>query len=1259
MDDVAVTPFSSFPLFLALTLLAQAGLSGAAALAQVSAAGLGTRVNGSLFGSCRAGSCAVNGGTRAGDNLFLRLGQFDTRSGIGAVRIDAAGRRNVILGVTHPQGTYLNAPLQLNRPANLFLLSPGGLWLGRGAAFQRVPNLVLSTAAALDLPGGRFHALSSTASDLADLAQAPLLRFDEVAVPGGQPGLIGAAGAGPLVIENGLLSISRSLILDATTGSLRLRQAGLSAGSSLRLSGRQLALRHSTLAAGEPGRRGLVELRTGQDPATGGFGSGLLERVRLSGNQITLSAGSLRLIESQLMAPRGWVELQTTNPAGAGADLRLERSTIDLNPQAAADLLNPQRIRRLQADGSVQEITNPTPHIGLFARGDLQIEASLLNASLKVPPGSEPAPEAILAAFPARSGLIFAQSAGGISVSGSGLHTDASHTLAGVLLVLAGQELGGGGGEARGSLQVRDSQLSSSGGAGYGYVVLQANDGLRVLDSSIAAITDRFPVLPGFTPLEGLPLAYVSGSITLYNESSAQPLVVSGSRIEALHHNGGGPLASPLLSPPEEPSSASGSFAGVEYAWTQGLYYGSSGGFLQLYSTGGLLLDQGSSLDVSSLDPVSGRIENKAGLIALIGVGPAPIEIREASLQARSGAPLDPADHDHSGGLIYIYGDGDIRLDDVRLDLRSTTLVEPSPLSATIHDPFLSIKAAQQLTLAGDTQLLASAANVIAPPTPPLADVFFTYGINLFGGTVLDQAPSVVVEGPLFSEFDPRPTADLLRNFEEVLDRNRVSFEGEYTASATGLPAWPLPLAADGSSSLPPPQLAVLPAGPPQAVELQSQLDPAQQLLEAQQQALADTVAALGLPSGSGRVRSVAELQQRLSRVAGLRSASTAASSTAALPNAPYRPAILQLQRSELPGGLVQLTAILLGVSGEPVSRSQVLPAAQLQAAIRDLQRQLSRQEWIDPAAAEAPGRRLAAWLLEPLAEEIRASGATALMLAVDRGLQAIPYAALPFEGQLLGQRYALSVSPSLGLLDLEAAPGSGDGLLLLAGASEFGRSLEPLPMVPRELGALADEQPATVLLEEAFTAEALRHRVAEERHRRLHVATHADFQPGANDSGRLFLRQGSLSLAELAASLRERPQATPLDLITLSACRTALGDERSELGFVGMALQAGARSGIGTLWKVDDAATAAFFVQYYRYLRTGLSKDQALQATMAAFRSGAVRLEGEALMGPGVGLAGAAPLLAVVSASERQRLAAGLSHPYFWAGMVLTGTPW
>ena len=71
----------------------------------------------------------------------------------------------------------------------------------------------------------------------------------------------------------------------------------------------------------------------------------------------------------------------------------------------------------------------------------------------------------------------------------------------------------------------------------------------------------------------------------------------------------------------------------------------------------------------------------------------------------------------------------------------------------------------------------------------------------------------------------------------------------------------------------------------------------------------------------------------------------------------------------------------------------------------------------------------------------------------------------------------------------------------------------------------------------------------------------------------------------EQLAQLRSKRLETPLDLIVLSACRTLLGDPDSELGFAGLALQAGARSAVGTLWYVDDVVTSAFFVQFYRLL--------------------------------------------------------------------------
>ena len=71
----------------------------------------------------------------------------------------------------------------------------------------------------------------------------------------------------------------------------------------------------------------------------------------------------------------------------------------------------------------------------------------------------------------------------------------------------------------------------------------------------------------------------------------------------------------------------------------------------------------------------------------------------------------------------------------------------------------------------------------------------------------------------------------------------------------------------------------------------------------------------------------------------------------------------------------------------------------------------------------------------------------------------------------------------------------------------------------------------------------------------------------------------------------------TPLDLILLSACETATGDQRAALGLAGIAVKAGARSAVGTLWAVNDEATAVLVKAFYRGLREpGVSRAVALQ---------------------------------------------------------------
>jgi len=69
------------------------------------------------------------------------------------------------------------------------------------------------------------------------------------------------------------------------------------------------------------------------------------------------------------------------------------------------------------------------------------------------------------------------------------------------------------------------------------------------------------------------------------------------------------------------------------------------------------------------------------------------------------------------------------------------------------------------------------------------------------------------------------------------------------------------------------------------------------------------------------------------------------------------------------------------------------------------------------------------------------------------------------------------------------------------------------------------------------------------------------------------------------------------VELLTLSACQTAVGDERAALGLAGVAIKAGARSALASLWFVNDTATAELISEFYNQLRsTQLSKAQALQ---------------------------------------------------------------
>jgi CHAT domain-containing protein len=232
--------------------------------------------------------------------------------------------------------------------------------------------------------------------------------------------------------------------------------------------------------------------------------------------------------------------------------------------------------------------------------------------------------------------------------------------------------------------------------------------------------------------------------------------------------------------------------------------------------------------------------------------------------------------------------------------------------------------------------------------------------------------------------------------------------------------------------------------------------------------------------------------------------------------------------------------------------------------------------------------------LIRPIEADLRA-GQT-LVWVPDGALRLLPLAALHDGKQFLIEKYALAVTPSLTLTDPRPLPQEAVSALA-AGVSESVANFPPLPHVRDELQGIQQLYGGTVLLNQDFSPTSLAQTVDQGQFSIVHIASHGEF---AADPAKSFLltSQGKLTLTQLAKTIGQlRFRDQPLELLTLSACETAQGDDRTALGLAGVAIQAGARSAVATLWRVSDEATAVLMQRFYEHLRApGTSRAQALQ---------------------------------------------------------------
>ena len=292
--------------------------------------------------------------------------------------------------------------------------------------------------------------------------------------------------------------------------------------------------------------------------------------------------------------------------------------------------------------------------------------------------------------------------------------------------------------------------------------------------------------------------------------------------------------------------------------------------------------------------------------------------------------------------------------------------------------------------------------------------------------------------------------------------------------------------------------------------------------------------------------------------------------------------------------------------------------------------------------------------LIKPLEAQLEKQGINTLIFSMDRGLRLLPLAALHDGDRFLVEKYNIALIPSVSLMDTSYV-GLKNSPVLAMGADNFPNSgQDPLPKVPIELETITDLWSGETLFNEAFTLDGLK----AARHQRgfaiVHLATHAAFVPQSPDEEKKNYIQfwdGKVGLDQLREV--EWYNQSMVELLVLSACQTAVGDAKAEMGFAGLAVQAGVKSAVASLWKVSDTGTLGLMAQFYQNLKTAPSKAEALRQAQLAMLRREVRIEGNILVATGdVSI----PLEGTKNSKANNT---DLTHPYYWAAFTTIGSPW
>jgi CHAT domain-containing protein len=233
---------------------------------------------------------------------------------------------------------------------------------------------------------------------------------------------------------------------------------------------------------------------------------------------------------------------------------------------------------------------------------------------------------------------------------------------------------------------------------------------------------------------------------------------------------------------------------------------------------------------------------------------------------------------------------------------------------------------------------------------------------------------------------------------------------------------------------------------------------------------------------------------------------------------------------------------------------------------------------------------------MRPIEPMLAAHNINTLVIVPDSSLRTIPISALHDGKEFLVARYALATTPGLTLTDPKPLKREKVNVLV-GGLTESVQGFPALPNVNEELETIKTTHGGTILKDNQYVVNNVQQELGQKPYNIVHIASHAQFSSNKEDTF-LLAYDDKLTMDRLEKLMGQTVyRDDPVELLTLSACQTAAGDDRAALGLAGIAIKAGARSALATLWFINDQASSHLVSEFYRQLKNpSLSKAQALQ---------------------------------------------------------------